>query len=183
MTRMMKLLMGGAGLAALAAAAPVSAQYSYPYSSYGYNNYGYTAPQSSYGYTSPYSGYTNRYSGYGYSNGYAMNTSAATQQCTAAVQSRLYNRTSLAGVLGSLVGIPQNQGRVLGITQTTMNGNTIVIRGLATSGRYSGYNNYGAYGVGAYGGLGYNTASQADLSFRCNVDPSGYVRSVHISRR
>jgi hypothetical protein len=175
---MMKLLMGGAGLAALAAAAPASAQYSYPYSNYGYSNYGYTAPQSSYG----YNGYGSRYSGYGY-NGYAMNTSAATQQCTAAVQSRLYNRTSLAGILGSLVGIPQNQGQVLGITQTTFNGNSIVIRGLATSGRYSGYNSYGAYGVGAYGGLGYNTASQADLSFRCNVDPSGYVRSVHISRR
>jgi hypothetical protein len=172
---MMKLLLGGAGLAALAAAAPASAQYSYPYSSYGYSNYGYTAPQSSYGYSSPYSSY-------GYS-GYGMNTSAAQQQCTAAVQSRLYNRTSLAGILGSLVGIPQNQGQVLGITQTAFNGSSIIVRGLATSGRYSGYNSYGAYGVGAYGGLGYNTASQADLSFRCSVDPSGYVRSVHISRR
>src|SRR5438270_12670783 len=123
MTRMMKLLMGGAGLAALAAAAPASAQYSYPYSSYGYTSpqsYGY----SNYGYSSAYSGYSNRYSGYGYTNGYAMNTSAATQQCTAAVQSRLYNRISLGVILGSLVGIPQNQGQVLGITQTTFNGNT-----------------------------------------------------------
>ena len=170
MKGMMKLLIGTAGLAALAAAAPASAQYSYPYSSYGYSS-----PYSSYGYSSPYSGY-------GYS-GYAMNTSLAQQQCTAAVQNRLYNRTSLAGILGSLVGIPQNQGQVLGITQTAFNGHSIVVRGLATSGRYSAYNSYGAYGMGAYGGLGYNTASQADLSFRCSVDPSGYVRSVHISRR
>lgn len=38
MTMMTKVLMGGAGFAALAAATPATAQYGYPY---GYQNYGY----------------------------------------------------------------------------------------------------------------------------------------------
>ena len=92
--RMIKtMLAGAAGLAAFAVAAPASAQY---------YQYGYSQP---YSYAQPY----------GY-NAYGMNTSMAQQQCTAAVQSRLYNRTSLGSILGSLVGIPQNQGRVVGIT-------------------------------------------------------------------
>ena len=56
------------------------------------------------------------------------------------------------------------------------------VRGLASSGRYA-YNSYGPYGVGAYGGLGYGYANQADLSFRCDVDYRGYVRNVDINRR
>jgi hypothetical protein len=43
------------------------------------------------------------------------------------------------------------------------------------------YNGYGAYGVGAYGALGY--AYQPDLRFRCDVDYRGYVRDVDIDRR
>ena len=85
---MTKILAGTASLAAFVAA-PVAAQYS---------PYGYTSP---YGYSNPY-GYASQY---GY-NGYAMNTSAATQQCSAAVQSRLYNRTSLGSILGSMIGLP-----------------------------------------------------------------------------
>jgi hypothetical protein len=47
-----------------------------------------------------------------------VNASVAAQQCTAAVQNRLYNRTSLGSILGSLVGIPTGTyGRVLSITQ------------------------------------------------------------------
>src|SRR3954470_23212144 len=53
-----KFLIGGAGLAALATAAPSPSQY-YP-RSYGY--------------------------------GYGVNTNVAAQQCTSAVQNRLYNR-------------------------------------------------------------------------------------------
>ena len=72
--RMIKtMLAGAAGIAALAAAAPASAQY--------YQSYGYSQP---YRYAQPY----------GYS-AYGANTAMAQQQCTAAVQSRLYNRTSL----------------------------------------------------------------------------------------
>ena len=167
MRMMMKMLAGAAGLAAIATAAPAAAQY-YP----GYSNY------------SPYSGYNSYspYSSYGYSS-YAMNPSAAAQQCTAAVQSRLYNRTSLASILGSLVGIPTNSyGRVVGITSTSPTRSGMRIRGVATSGRYA-YNGYSPYGMGAYGALGYNTAASADLSWRCDVDYRGYVRDVDINRR
>jgi hypothetical protein len=155
-----KILAGGASLAAFAAAAPAAAQYSpYGYSPYAYQN--------------PYA-YTNTYA--------AQATAVAQQQCMTAVQSRLYNRTSLASILGSLVGVPQSSGRVVAITQVTPRSSTVRVRGLATSGRMA-YNNYGPYGVGAYGALGYNTAASADLSFKCDVDYRGYVRDIDINRR
>jgi hypothetical protein len=121
---------------------------------------------------------------YGYNAySYGMNANVAAQQCSAAVQSRLYNRTSLGSILGSLVGIPTTPaGRVLTITSSTPTRNGMRIRGLATSGRYA-YNGYGAYGVGAYGALGYGYNNTADLSFRCDVGFNGYVRDVDINRR
>jgi hypothetical protein len=153
---MTKILAGAAGFAAIAASAPAAAQY-YPYG----------------------------YSPYAYGGGmYGVNAGAAAQQCTAAVQNRLYNRTSLGTILGSLVGIPTAPtGRVLSVTQEsrTRDGG-MRIRGLATSGRYA-YNDYGPYGAGAYGALGYGYNSAADLSFRCDVDPRGYIRDVDINRR
>jgi hypothetical protein len=160
MSTMKKMLGLGAGVAALAAAAPAGAQY------YGYSQY------------SPYSQY-------GYSQyGYGMNTGVATQQCTAAVQSRLQNRTSLGSILGSLVGIPTaSYGRVVSITQVSpRRDGMMTVRGLASSGRYA-YNNYGPYGVGAYGALGYGYNNAADLSFRCVVAPNGGVFNVSINRR
>jgi hypothetical protein len=113
-----------------------------------------------------------------------MNTSVATQQCTAAVQNRLYNRTSLGAILGSMIGLPTaSQGRVVSITQVyPRSSGGFTIRGLASSGRMA-YNGYGPYGVGAYGALGYGYANAADLSFKCNVDYRGYVRDVDINRR
>jgi len=160
MTMMKKLFAGGVGIAALAAAAPAAAQYAYPY--------GYPSQ-----YANPYG-----YSAYG---AYGMNTNVAAQQCSAAVQSRLANRTSVAGILGSLVGLPTNSyGRVVSITSVTPRQNSVRVRGLASSGRYA-YNNYGPYGVGAYGALGY--AAQPDLSFSCSVDYRGYVRDVDVTRR
>jgi hypothetical protein len=156
MFKFTRILAGAAGFAAVAAAAPTSAQY-YGYSPYhGYNSYEY--------------------------NGYGMNSSAAASQCTAAVQNRLDNRTSLAGILGSLVGA-NTSGRVLSVTQVVPRYNgTVRVTGLASSGRYA-YNDYGPYGVGAYGALGYGYANQADLSFACTVDYNGYVRSTSIRRR
>ncbi|MCL6729565.1 hypothetical protein [Sphingomonas hankyongi] len=166
MKLMMKMLAGGAGLAALAAAAPAAAQYY----QYGYSPYGYSNP---YGY--------NGYSGYGAYGAYGMNTNAAAQQCSAAVQNRLANRTSIASILGSMVGLPTNMsGRVVSITSVTPHSSSVRVRGLASSGRYA-YNNYGPYGVGAYGALGYNY--QPDLSFSCTVDYRGYVRDVDLTRR
>ena len=167
--RIMKtILAGGAGLAALAAAAPAAAQYGYA-NPYGYSQYGY----SQYGYASPY-GYSN---GYGYANPYAaQSTASAAQQCSAAVQSRLYNRNTIGGIIGAVLGA-NTTGRVVSVTQVTPRQQTIRVRGLASSGRYAGY---GAYGVGAYGALGYG---QPDLSFKCDVDYRGYVRDVDITRR
>lgn len=151
MTLMMKLLAGGAGFAALAAAAPAAAQY---YPNYGYN--------------------------YGYNNRY--NTSqAAASRCTAAVQARLNNR-GRTGILGALFGInTRTSGRVLNVTQVNPRRNTVMVRGLATSGRYANNYGYGQYGYGAYGALGYNY--QPDLRFSCSVDYRGYVRDVDIRRR
>lgn len=164
--RMIKTMLGGAAaLTAVAAATPASAQY--------YQNYGYAQP---YGYAQTY-GYNNGYSAYG------ANTAMAQQQCTAAVQNRLYNRSSLGSILGSLVGIPANQGRVVGITSIQPRSyGQVRVNGIASSGRYA-YNGYSPYGVGAYGSLGYNTAATADLSFRCDVDARGYVRNVSVWRR
>jgi len=160
MTLMTKLFAGTAGLAALAAAVPAAAQYyANPYgNAYGYNNYGY-----------------NNYA-------YGMNTNVAAQQCSAAVQNRLYNRTSIGGILGAVLGA-NTTGRVVSITQVNPRPNgTVRIRGLASSGRMA-YNGYGPYGVGAYGALGYGYANAADLSFRCDVAPNGAVYSVSINRR
>lgn len=157
-----KILTGAAGVAAIAAATPAAAQY-YSYPSY-----------SQYGYAQPY-GYAQQY-------GY-MNTNVAAQQCTAAVQSRLYNRQSVGGILGVLLGANTPSGRVLSITQVSPRNNGLVrVRGLASSGRYAN-NGYGPYGVGAYGALGYGYANAADLSFRCDVAPNGAVYSVNINRR
>jgi hypothetical protein len=156
------ILAGTAGLAALAAAAPAAAQYGYG---------------SRYGYANPYSGYGNQYA-YG-----GVNTNVATQQCTAAVQNRLYNRTSIGGIIGAVLGAnTMSNAGVLGVTRVTQNNGYLRVRGLASSGRYA-YNNYSPYGVGAYGAMGYGYRQAADLSFKCDVDYRGYVRDVDINRR
>ena len=114
---------------------------------------------------------------------YAANTSVASQQCSAAVQNRLYNRSSIGGILGAVLGT-NTSGRVLSVTRVSPRGNgTVRVRGLASSGRYAYNNGYGPYGVGAYGASGYGYASQADLSFRCDVGMNGAVYSVSINRR
>ena len=153
MKLMMKLLAGGAGLAAFAAAAPAAAQY--------YPNYGY---------------------GYGYNNYNRYNvTQAAASRCTAAVQARLNNR-GRTGILGALFGInTRTSGRVLSVNRVDPNRRTVRVTGLATSGRYANNYGYGQYGYGAYGALGYHY--QPDLRFRCDVDYRGYVRDVDIMRR
>jgi hypothetical protein len=156
---MIKKILGlSAGMVAITAAAPASAQY-YSYPAYGYSQYGYAQPYA-----------------------YGMNTGLATQQCTAAVQSRLYNRSSIGGILGVLLGA-NTTGSVVGVTRVSPRSDGLLtVRGLASSGRYAA-NGYGPYGVGAYGALGYGYANQADLSFRCVVAPNGAVYNVSINRR
>src|SRR5258705_6251605 len=79
MTMMTKILAGAAGLAAIASAAPSTAQY-YQTQPYGY-------------------GYGYRYNNYGY----GMNTNAAVQQCTSAGQKPLYNRRGARRLLRALL--------------------------------------------------------------------------------
>ena len=144
-----KILAGSAGLAALATAAPAAAQY----------------------YGQPYG------NAYGYYNNSAANMAA--QRCTAAVQSRLHTRTNAGGLLGAILGVnTATSGRVLNVTQVTPRRNSVVVRGLASSGMNRGY---GQYGYGAYGAVGY--AYQPDLSFKCTVDSRGYIRDVDVNRR
>lgn len=153
MTNMTKILMSGAGFAALAAAAPATAQY----------------------YGSPY--YGNQYA---YANTYAS-TNAATQRCAAAVQNRLARRGS-NNILGAIFGAntyASGYGRVLSVTRVTPTRNSVRVRGIASSGRMA----YNPYGMGAYGMLGSNYSTAADLSFKCDVDYRGYVRDVDITRR
>ena len=153
----MKFLIAGAGLAALAAAAPASAQYGYP--SYGY---GYYPPT---------------YGGYTHPN--ANITQFAVNQCTAAVQARLNNRRSLESLIGSLVGAYSATGRVLTVSSVNPSSTRIRVRGLASSGQMAA----NPYGYGYYGAVGYGYSQPADLSYRCDVDYSGRVRSIDIDRR
>jgi hypothetical protein len=127
---------------------------------------------------------TAQYYGYGYSNQYAygVNTNMAASQCSAAVQNRLYNRSSIGGILGTFLGA-RTTGQVLSVTRVSPRSDGLVtVRGLASSGRYAS-NGYGPYGVGAYGAMGYGYANAADLSFRCVVAPNGSVYDVSINRR
>lgn len=151
------LIAGGVGLAALGAAAPVSAQYYYPY-----------------GYQMPYSYGQYGYNAYGYGG---VNSAYAANRCTAAVQNRLYSRTGLRGILGGLIGVYGAQPRVLGVTSVVPRSyGTMRVRGLANSGRF-----YRNYGLGYYGALGAGYA--ADLSFKCDVDYRGFIRDIDINRR
>jgi hypothetical protein len=143
-----KILAGSAGLAALATAAPAAAQY----------------------YGAPYG------NAYGYNNNV---TNMAAQRCAAAVQSRLHTRVNSGGLLGAILGVnTATSGRVLNVTQVTPRRNSVLVRGLASSGMNNGY---GPYGYGAYGAVGY--AYQPDLTFRCSVDYNGYIRDVDVNRR
>jgi len=151
----MKILTAGAGLAALAAAAPLSAQYGGYYQPYG-NAYGY---------------YGNTYNN-------ANLTQLAVNQCTAAVQARLNNRAGVQSILGAVLGT-NTRGRVLSISQVTPRANTVRVRGFASSGRMA----YNQYGYGYYGAVGSQYAAPADLSFRCEVDYRGRVRDIDLNRR
>lgn len=104
------------------------------------------------------------------------NTAMATQQCTTAVQNRLYASRGIGGVVGSLFGVYGAQPRIVSITRVTTSGSRIHVRGLASSG-----SSYSPYGYGYYGALGY--AYRPDLAFTCSVDYYGRVRDVNVYRR
>ncbi len=158
------ILAGGAAMAALVSAAPVSAQY-YPGNPYAYG-------------TTPYG-----YNGYG---NVGVNSQVAVSQCTNAVQARLnrdsgygYNGYGNGGYAYNGYGDPYGNdrygygnaggGRVLGISRIEPRSNGgLTIRGVANSGR-----------TGAYG---YNGGQPpVDLTFKCKTDYRGYVTQVDIN--
>ena len=167
MTIMNKMLAGGLGMAALAAAAPAAAQYGYP--AYGYPAYGQPA------YGAPYG------NAYGYYSNAAAEQMAA-QRCATEVETRLRRGTNVGGLLTSILGVrTAAAGRVLSIRDVKSTNVSMRVRGIADSGRMA--RNYGPYGYGAYGAVGYNYAAAGDLSFKCNVDYQGRIRDVDIVRR
>jgi len=177
MSVLAKILAGAAGLAAVVGvASPAAAQY-YPGYGYGTNRgsgvsitigtgsrYGYGQPYGygqQYGYGQPYGygqqhGYGQQYGRYGSGQG----TQYAARQCSRAVQSQL----------GGGYGGYNNYGggRVLAITSVERRANGLRVRGVASSGRSSGY--------------GYNNGS-ADLSFSCKVDYRGRIVDLDLDRR
>jgi hypothetical protein len=148
-----RILVGGGALAALAAAAPASAQY---YPGYG-NGYGY-----------PYQGNVvgqvlNNVLGNGYGS-YGANSQVAVNQCAAAVQQRLSGAYRGYGYNNYGYGAG---GRVLGISRVEQRGNGgLTVRGVASSGRYAGY--------GAQG--------QVDLTWKCKTDYRGLISDISIDR-
>jgi hypothetical protein len=141
---MVKFIIGGAGFAALAAASPAAAQY--------YGN----------PYANPYG------NAYGY---YGMNTQAAANACSAAVQNRLSYRTSNYNPYYG----GYSSGRVLSVASVTPRRNSVRVTGYATSGRMA--NN----GLNLFGLLGSNY--RADLSFGCTVNNCGRITDIDIHRR
>lgn len=121
MTMMIKSLALGAGFAALAAAAPVSAQYYQPYGNAYGNAYGYRANA----------------------------TNMAAERCAAAVQQRLSYRGN-TGIISQLLGSnTYSNARVLSVTQVVPRAQSVRVRGIASSGRMAYNNPYGvgAYGM------------------------------------
>jgi len=171
-------LAGGAGLAALASAAPAAAQY-YPAPGYGNNGYGYNnnvVGQVLGQILNPYGGGNYNYGGYG------GNDRVLIDRCAGAVQQRInarYGGQQYRQPYGYNGGYGYNNGyayggaRVLGISRVERRNNGIRVRGVATAGGgYAGYNN-------PYGGQ-YNQGGE--FTFKCNVDYRGRITDIDLDR-
>lgn len=178
-----KILAGGAGLAALASAAPAAAQY---YPGYGYQN------QNVLGQVLGQILGGNQYA-------YRQNDRVLIDRCAAAVQQRInqrygaqygttYGYGSPYGGYGNQYGYGNAYGqvRVLGVTRVDRRSSVLRVRGTATADANAGYGYGSPYGGNPYGGSpygGYGYAQPAgELSFKCDIDYRGYVRDIDISR-
>lgn len=203
-----KMLAGGLGIAALAAAAPAAAQY-YPQP---YPQQGYPQPYPQQGY--PQQGYGQGYGNQGGVLGtildsllggrrYAQNDRQAVEQCVRAVEYRI-NTRGFDNQRGRYQNYGYGQGynnqyrnyqgaRVVSVTDVDRRSNGgLRIRGLASSGAAPayGYGNQG-YGYGnqgyGYGNQGYGYGNQgygqqADARFNCNVDRFGRIIDIDARR-
>ena len=178
-----KILLSGAGLAALASAAPAAAQYpGYGYG-YGYQN------------NNVVGSILNSILG---GRSYAQNDRYAIDMCVRATEARLngyqggygYNYGTYGGYGNNGYVNGYNGARVVSITHVQRRSNGgLKVYGLATAGynsRYGGgYGGYGGYnnGYGSYNnGYGYNGYS-AQLRFNCKINYAGQVTDVDIDRR
>ena len=101
-----------------------------------------------YGYGNPYAG-----------NGYGGNSQLAVNQCSGAVQARLSGGYAYNGYAN-------RAARVLGVSRVEPRANGVLVRGVASSGRYGSY---------AYG-----SQPRVDLTWQCRVDFRGFVSDVNI---
>ena len=166
------VLAGGAGLAALATAAPAAAQY-YPAPGYGYNNnvVGQVLGQI----LNPYGGNYN----YGGNDRYLID------RCAGAVQQRINSRYGGYQRYGQPYGYGgygyNNYGygnaRVLGITRVERRNRGLRVRGVATAGSQA------AYGYGYGNPYGYNQYNPVgEFTFKCNVDYRGRITDIDLDR-
>ena len=128
-----------------------------------------TAPNP-YGYGQPY-GY-NQYGNNQYGNnqyGYGVNSQAVIGQCASAVQMRLNGGYGGYGGGYGYNGYGNAGGRVLGISRIEQRENGgLVVRGVASSGRYGGY--------------GYGQAqAQPDLVWSCRTDFRGAIVDINVN--
>ena len=192
-----KILLGGAGFAALAAtAAPAAAQYGYPGYGGGYGG--------QYGYGQGNVVGTILDSILGGNRSYGQNDRYAVEQCVRAVEHRINTRgfdnergrySNYAYGYGYDNQYRNYQGaRVLSVTevQRRSNGGMKVI-GLATTGMNAGYGNQGygygnqgygtqGYGYDQYGYGQYGYQANADARFDCSVDRYGRITDIDANR-
>ncbi len=183
-----KILLGGAAVAAMTAAAPAAAQYGYPgyggaYPGYGYGNQG----------GGIIGGILNQILG---GRSYAQNERYAVEQCVRAVEYRI-NTRGLDNEGGRYrqygYGYGYNNGyannyqgaRVVSVNQVSRRSDGgLKVYGYATTGYNTRGGNYGynGYGYDQYGYGQYGYQQQADARFDCTIDRNGRIRDIDAKR-
>jgi hypothetical protein len=177
-----KILAGGAGLAALASAAPAAAQY--------YPGYGY--PGTGYGYGGGLEAIIGQLLG-GNRYAYGVDQRVLVNQCIAAVTNRIEREFGYArygapyggygpygapyGGYGAYGQVGSN-ARVLGITSIEPRNSGLRVRGVATAN--AGMAGYGAAPYGSpYGGY---AQPAGELRFKCNINYRGQITDIDLDR-
>jgi hypothetical protein len=179
-----KIMLGGAGLAALVSAAPAAAQYGYPGYGYGYGNNG----------AGVIGNILNQILG---GRSYNVNQRNAVEQCVRAVEYRIntrgldneggrYRNYGYGYGYNNAYGNGYMGARVVSVTDVRYRNNGgIRVYGLASTGG-AAYQPYGDPYGGPYGnqyGNAYGYQGQADAQFNCTVDRYGRITDIDASRR